>query len=92
MKMFLTRMGIKSRVAVTGDVTQIDLPLTAQSSGLVDIQHLLKGVRGVRFVYFTQRDVVRHRLVKDIINAYARRQKRARVAGDGGKPAEEAAS
>jgi len=81
MKMFLTRMGMNSRVVITGDVTQIDLPLTPRSSGLVDIQHLLKGLRGVRFVYFTQRDVVRHRLVKDIINAYAKRQKRTVAAG-----------
>jgi len=91
MKMFLTRMGLNSRVVVTGDVTQIDLPLTANSSGLVDIQRLLRGIKGVRFVYFTQRDVVRHRLVKDIINAYARRQKRMPVAGDAHKPAEETA-
>ncbi len=69
MKMFLTRLGPNSRAIVTGDVTQIDLP-TAMSSGLVQIQDVLKGVEGIAFVYFDRNDVVRHRLVKDIIDAY----------------------
>jgi len=69
MKMFLTRLGPNSRAIVTGDVTQIDLP-TKQSSGLVQIQEVLRGVGGIAFVYFDKQDVVRHRLVKDIIDAY----------------------
>jgi phosphate starvation-inducible PhoH-like protein len=69
MKMFLTRLGPNSRAIVTGDVTQIDLP-SKQSSGLVQIQEVLRGVEGIAFVYFDRQDVVRHRLVKDIIDAY----------------------
>lgn len=69
MKMFLTRLGPNSRAIITGDVTQIDLP-TKSASGLVQIQEVLKGVDGIAFVYFDRNDVVRHRLVKDIIDAY----------------------
>jgi phosphate starvation-inducible PhoH-like protein len=69
MKMFLTRLGPNSRAIITGDVTQIDLPIKA-NSGLVQIQDVLKGVEGIAFVYFDRNDVVRHRLVKDIIDAY----------------------
>jgi len=69
MKMFLTRLGVNSRAIITGDITQIDLP-TKQTSGLVQIQEILKNVDGVSFVYLDKKDVVRHRLVKDIINAY----------------------
>jgi phosphate starvation-inducible PhoH-like protein len=69
MKMFLTRLGPNSRAIVTGDVTQIDLP-SRMSSGLVQIQDVLRGVEGISFVYFDRNDVVRHRLVKDIIDAY----------------------
>lgn len=69
MKMFLTRLGPNSRAIVTGDVTQIDLPMKS-SSGLVQIQEVLKGVEGIAFIYFDRNDVVRHRLVKDIIDAY----------------------
>jgi len=69
MKMFLTRLGPNSRAIVTGDVTQIDLP-SKQCSGLVQVQDVLKGVEGISFVYFDRNDVVRHRLVKDIIDAY----------------------
>ncbi len=69
MKMFLTRLGPNSRAIVTGDVTQIDLP-TKQNSGLVQIQDVLRGVGGISFVYFDRNDVVRHRLVRDIIDAY----------------------
>jgi len=71
MKMFLTRLGPNSRAIATGDVTQIDLP-TKQGSGLVQIQDVLRGVEGISFVYFDRNDVVRHRLVKDIIDAYER--------------------
>lgn len=69
MKMFLTRLGINSKCIITGDITQIDLP-TKQTSGLVQIQNILRNVEGVAFVYLDKKDVVRHRLVKDIINAY----------------------
>ena len=69
MKMFLTRLGINSKAIVTGDITQIDLPQKSLS-GLVDIQKVLKGVQGVSFVYLEKADVVRHKLVKDIIDAY----------------------
>ncbi len=71
MKMFLTRIGVNSRTIITGDITQIDLPTRSQS-GLLEAQQILEGIDGIDFVYFDQGDVVRHRLVKDIINAYAR--------------------
>lgn len=71
MKMFLTRMGANSRAIITGDITQIDLP-SRSVSGLVEIQEVLNGVEGVGFQYFDKSDVVRHRLVKNIIEAYER--------------------
>ena len=71
MKMFLTRLGPNSRAIVTGDVTQIDLP-RKMTSGLVQVQEVLRDVPGISFVYFDRNDVVRHRLVKDIIDAYDR--------------------
>jgi len=69
MKMFLTRLGAASKAIVTGDITQIDLP-EKTISGLVQIRDILKGIDGVSFVYFDRNDVVRHKLVKDIIDAY----------------------
>jgi phosphate starvation-inducible PhoH-like protein len=69
MKMFLTRLGANSKSIITGDITQIDLP-TKTMSGLVQARDILQGIDGVGFVYFDKSDVVRHRLVKDIINAY----------------------
>ena len=69
MKMFLTRLGINSRAIITGDVTQIDLP-SSVNSGLVQIQYILKGIEGIDFVYLTDYDVVRHKLVRKIIQAY----------------------
>lgn len=69
MKMFLTRLGTNSKAIITGDVTQIDLP-DKSKSGLVQIQHILKDIRGIEFVYLSDHDVVRHRLVKQIIKAY----------------------
>ncbi|MDD5454286.1 MAG: PhoH family protein [Candidatus Ratteibacteria bacterium] len=69
MKMFLTRLGFDSKVIVTGDITQIDLP-ESTASGLVEVQHVLKGIKGIDFVYFTEKDVVRHKLVQEIIRAY----------------------
>jgi phosphate starvation-inducible PhoH-like protein len=71
MKMFLTRLGNSSKAIITGDVTQIDLP-TKTTSGLVQIQEVLQDVEGIDFVYFNRNDVVRHRLVKDIIDAYGK--------------------
>lgn len=71
MKMFLTRLGNNSKAIITGDVTQIDLPANA-TSGLVQIQEVLKKIEGIDFVYFDRNDVVRHRLVRDIVDAYAK--------------------
>lgn len=71
MKMFLTRLGMHSKAIITGDITQIDLPQKTMS-GLVQIQEVLKEIQGVSFVYLDRNDVVRHRLVKDIIDAYDR--------------------
>ncbi|MFQ5893041.1 MAG: PhoH family protein [Nitrospinota bacterium] len=75
MKMFLTRMGFQSKVVVTGDVTQVDLP-AGKRSGLVEIQEILADVEGIRFVYFSEKDVVRHDLVQGIIKAYERHEAR----------------
>jgi phosphate starvation-inducible protein PhoH and related proteins len=69
MKMFLTRLGVNSKAIITGDITQIDLP-SKTHSGLVQAKDILKDIDGVGFVYFDKSDVVRHKLVKDIINAY----------------------
>ncbi len=71
MKMFLTRLGMNSKAIVTGDITQIDLP-DSQKSGLVQIAEILEKIEGIQFVYFSEQDVVRHRLVKAIIKAYDR--------------------
>ncbi|RNC79557.1 MAG: PhoH family protein [Balneola sp.] len=71
MKMFLTRIGFNSRAIITGDITQTDLP-KRQQSGLVSIQKILADIEGIDFVYLRDEDVVRHKLVKDIINAYDR--------------------
>ena len=69
MKMFLTRMGINSKVIVNGDISQIDLPLS-KSSGLKSAEKILKGIEGIAFVRLGERDVVRHSLVREIITAY----------------------
>ncbi len=71
MKMFLTRLGLNSRVVITGDKTQIDLP-KPEDSGLLEVESILSGIAGISFVYLDEKDVIRHRLVKDIIRAYAR--------------------
>ena len=70
MKMFLTRLGVNSRTVITGDKTQIDLPKD-QESGLIQIERILPGIDGIAFHYFTDADVIRHRLVREIIRAYA---------------------
>ena len=69
MKMFLTRLGFSSRTVVTGDITQIDLP-SGKRSGLVEIQGILRQVEGIKFCYLDEKDVVRHKLVQDVIKAY----------------------
>ncbi len=69
MKMFLTRIGFNSCAIITGDITQTDLP-KKQESGLISIQNILKDINGISFVYLSQEDVVRHKLVRDIIDAY----------------------
>lgn len=73
MKMFLTRLGVNSRAVVIGDKTQIDLP-NREESGLIQVERILPGIEGVAFCYLEERDVVRHRLVRDIIRAYAEDQ------------------
>ena len=69
MKMILTRLGYNSRMVITGDITQVDLP-RSETPGLKRIQDILADIEGVSFIRLTSRDVVRHRLVQDIINAY----------------------
>jgi phosphate starvation-inducible PhoH-like protein len=71
MKMFLTRMGMRSKMIVTGDITQVDLP-EGTKSGLVDAWEKLSGIDGIEFHEMTRRDIVRHRLVQEIVNAYER--------------------
>jgi phosphate starvation-inducible PhoH-like protein len=73
MKMFLTRLGVNSKVVVTGDKTQVDLP-KREDSGLIQVERILPGVDGVAFCYLDESDVVRHRLVREIIKAYAEDQ------------------
>ena len=85
MKMVLTRIGFGSKVVVTGDITQVDLP-QGRTSGLVDAINVLNGVEGIGFSYFDQRDVVRHKLVQSVIKAYEKRDPQG-VAAGGGTPA-----
>jgi len=76
MKMFLTRLGFNSKAVITGDVTQIDLP-AGRTSGLIEIIKILEGIEGIDFVFFSEKDVVRHRLVQSIVKAYERYEKRS---------------
>jgi phosphate starvation-inducible PhoH-like protein len=69
MKMFLTRLGFGAKAVITGDITQIDLP-TGRTSGLVEAMKVVNGIDGIEFVYFDDRDVVRHKLVQQIVKAY----------------------
>ena len=85
MKMFLTRLGFRSRVVVTGDLTQTDLP-AGKKSGLAEAVRILEGIEDIAVHRFTERDVVRHRLVQQIIRAYERGTNSP--AGDGNAPAE----
>ena len=75
MKMFLTRLGISSKAVITGDITQIDLP-NGTTSGLIETVKILVEIDGLKFIYFTDKDVIRHRLVQDIIKAYERAEKK----------------
>ena len=74
MKMFLTRLGFNSKAVVTGDVTQVDLP-AERISGLIEVRDILEGIEGIKFIYFDEQDVVRHRLVQEIVKAYDRYQR-----------------
>lgn len=69
MKMFLTRIGFNSKAVITGDITQIDLP-SERVSGLIETKNILQGIKGIEFVFFSKTDVVRHKLVQQIIHAY----------------------
>lgn len=80
MKMFLTRLGANSKAIITGDITQIDLP-SKTKSGLIQAKEILQGISGVGFVYFDKEDVVRHKLVKDIIDAYEKNN-HSKINGD----------
>ena len=72
MKMFLTRIGKRTKVVITGDITQIDLP-KEENSGLVEIKTILQGIPGIKFVFFTPEDVIRHELVRKIVEAYEKK-------------------
>ena len=78
MKMFLTRIGFGSKAVITGDVTQIDLP-TGKRSGLIEAERVLSGVEDIEFIYFTEKDVVRHRLVQMIIKAYEKHSSKSTI-------------
>jgi len=90
MKMFLTRIGFNSKAVVTGDVTQVDLP-AGKGSGLIEAQGVLKSIEGIKFLFFNDKDVVRHRLVQKIVLAYERfqRLKDERESADSAQDAEE---
>jgi phosphate starvation-inducible PhoH-like protein len=81
MKMFLTRIGFNSKAVITGDITQIDLP-PERRSGLIESKDILQGIKGIKFVFFTKRDVVRHKLVQEIIRAYEELEARKNSAND----------
>ncbi len=76
MKMYLTRLGFNSKTVITGDVTQIDLP-HGKISGLIEAEKILSDIEGIKFIYFSEKDVVRHKLVQEIVKAYERYEKRA---------------
>ena len=76
MKMYLTRLGFNSKTVITGDITQIDLP-SGKTSGLIEAERILSDIEGIKFVYFSEKDVVRHKLVQEIVKAYERYEKRS---------------
>lgn len=75
MKMYLTRLGFNSKTVITGDITQIDLP-TGKLSGLIEAEKILNDIEGIKVIYFSEKDVVRHKLVQEIVKAYERYEKR----------------
>ena len=75
MKMYLTRLGFNSKTVITGDITQIDLP-AGKISGLIEAEKILSDIEGIKLIYFSERDVVRHKLVQEIVKAYERYEKR----------------
>jgi phosphate starvation-inducible protein PhoH and related proteins len=75
MKMYLTRLGYNSKTVITGDITQIDLP-HGKSSGLIEASKILSDIEGIKFIYFSEKDVVRHKLVQEIVKAYEKYEKR----------------
>lgn len=81
LKMFLTRMGMNTKMIVTGDYTQIDLP-SSQRSGLIDAMHILKGIKGIAFIAMDKSDIVRHKLVTRIVEAYERDERQQRDKAD----------
>ncbi len=81
MKMYLTRLGFNSKTVITGDITQVDLP-SGKASGLIESQKILSDIKGIKFIYFTEKDVVRHRLVQEIIKAYERYEKGSKGEGE----------
>ncbi len=76
MKMYLTRLGFNSKTVITGDITQIDLP-AGKASGLIEAERILSDIEGIKFIYFSEKDVVRHKLVQEIVKAYERYEKRS---------------
>lgn len=81
MKMFLTRLGFGSKAIITGDITQIDLP-RGKYSGLKEVMEVLKGIKGIEFVFLQEKDVVRHKLVRDIIKAYERHEEKKKLGAE----------
>ena len=79
MKMFLTRLGFSSKAVITGDITQTDLP-NGKISGLIEAREILKGIKGIRFTAFSKEDVIRHRLVQEVIEAYEEAEKKKNLA------------
>jgi len=90
LRRLLTRLGFDSKAVITGDVTQIDLP-AEKSSGLVEATNILEGVEGIEFLYFSEKDVVRHPLVQSIIVAYERHEAKSKNGRAEDAPAQQTA-
>lgn len=82
MKMYLTRLGFNSKTVITGDITQIDLP-SGRASGLVEARTVLGGIEGIKIVYFSEKDVIRHRLVQEIVKAYDKYERKHKESPEG---------
>ncbi len=87
MKMYLTRLGFNSKTVITGDITQVDLP-HGRTSGLIEAEKILSSIEGIKFIYFNERDVVRHKLVQEIIKAYEKSEKRKEKRASGKRKAQ----